>query len=91
MKSPKKTSAKRITIETPKTDNLVYKVQSEQLPYIDAFYQLLELTRAMESEVIRLKNLNKHKNRCLAQERKMKTTKITKRQGNSILKGKLGV
>jgi predicted nucleic acid-binding Zn-ribbon protein len=56
MKSPKKTSAKRITAKTPKTDSLVNKVQTELVPFNDAFYELLELARAMEREVFRLKS-----------------------------------
>ena len=59
MKLPMKTSPKRMTAKTPKTDNLVNKVQSMNLPYYDAFYELLELARAMEREVVRRKNFNK--------------------------------
>jgi len=59
MKSPKKTPPQRIPTKTPKTDNLVYKMQSEQLPFSQAFYKLLELARAMERELFRHKNLNK--------------------------------
>ena len=59
MKPPKKTSTKSINTETPKTDNLVNEVQFKNVPFYRAFYELLELARAMELEVFRLKNFNK--------------------------------
>ena len=59
MKPPKKTSTKSINTETPKTDNLVNEVQFKNVPFHRAFYELLELARAMELEVFRLKNFNK--------------------------------
>ena len=63
MKSRNNTSTKRITHKTPKTDELVNKVQSLNLPFYHSFYQLLELARSMEREVSKLKiSIKKLKN-----------------------------
>jgi hypothetical protein len=59
--NPRKKTSQSTKLETPRTDDMINRIQTEAIPFEVSFYQLIDLTRRLEREVKQLRIAQKNR------------------------------